>query len=425
LETATPRATGAAPARKGEAFLLEPRADGGAWTDLLVEYLRTFRAEDPVTLFLVPDAAAPGAAEAARRVLALVAEAGAGPDVQACAGAEELVSRLKDYDRARWVRPGSPPDTAFDTTARLDPAALAPIVRRMAATGEGTDACLELGCLPMPVHFYSPVPDIPDLARRQVWKRKSALAGIDFRPDAQVALLRELGRDHGAECDWPAGPTADPHQFHLNNGSFSFGCAASLHTLLRRFRPRRVIEVGSGQSSRVIAAAARRNAAEGSPVDYTVIDPYPGEPMGTLPGLTRLVPARVETTAPEAFEALEAGDLLFIDSSHQVKIGGDVNFLYLDVLPRLRPGVLVHVHDIGLPYEYPEVYFTNPRFRVFWTEAYLLQAFLACNAEFEVLLAMHWIQAERPAEFREAFPLHDPARCPAGSGSFWMRRKPA
>ncbi len=325
----------------------------------------------------------------------------------------------------RVNRPAAAPQAAA-VQPPLDPndPRLPALIRRMAATGQGTDACLAAGALPLPVHFYSPVPDLADLRRRKAWSRRSPLPGVDLREPEQLALLAELGKACGEECDWPLAPTADPHQFHQNNNSFSYGCAAVLHSVIRTRRPRRVIEVGSGFSSRVIAAALRMNAAQGAPARYTVIDPEPSPATAALPGITRLVQERVELTGPERFETLGPDDLLFIDSSHMVKLGSDVNFLFLDVLPRLGPGVLVHVHDICLPFEYPEVYFTNPAFRVFWTEAYLLQAFLAFNSRFEVLLGMAWLMSDHLDAFRRAFPRWDPERSPVMSGSFWIRRKP-
>jgi Methyltransferase domain len=304
---------------------------------------------------------------------------------------------------------------------------LAPIVTRMARTGAGTDSCLRRGSLPMPVHYYSPVPDLNDLERRKVWYRRSPLSGIDFRSDQQKALLRQLGLEYGQECDWPLEPTSDPYQFHLQNQNFSYGCAASTHCIIRHFKPRRVIEIGSGNSSLVIAAAVNRNAREsdGQATDYTIVDPYPRLTSETgLPGLSRLHKQPVEQLEVDFFRQLGENDLLFIDSGHTVRIGGDVNFLILDVLPCLAPGVIVHVHDIGLPSEYPKVYATNPRFRMFWTEAYLLQAFLCFNTEFEVLLAMSSLMQDYAAQFRAAFPLYDPAKYPMISGSFWLRRKP-
>ncbi len=157
---------------------------------------------------------------------------------------------------------------------------------------------------------------------------------------------------------------------------------------------------------------------------YAIIDPYPAPLVKSgLPGLTKIIPERVELVDIALFNNLGEGDILFIDSGHTVRTGGDVNFLFLDVLPRLAPGVIVHVHDINLPYEYPEVYFTNPSFRMFWTEAYLLQAFLAFNSEFEVLLALNYLMTDKKDEFCQAFPYYDPSLHKAISGSFWMRRK--
>lgn len=298
------------------------------------------------------------------------------------------------------------------------------VVRYLAVTGDMTDACLAAGALPLPVHFYSPVPDIPDLDRRGVWERRSRLEGIDFRPEPQLALLGELGRRFGAECDWPLADTGDPHRFFQNNGAFSFGCAAMLHGMLRLNRPRRVIEVGSGNSSRVISAALSRNGRDGHRAEYTIVDPYPAPATRTLPALTELVADRVELLPPGRFDRLQAGDLLFVDSSHTVKIGGDVNALILDVLPRLAPGVVVHFHDISLPFEYSRTYYTNPRFRVFWTESYLLQAFLSCNARYEVLASMALLMADHLDAFRRAFPMWDPVASPNTSGSLWIRSKP-
>lgn len=303
---------------------------------------------------------------------------------------------------------------------------IARAVAYIAQTGEGADACLKRGALPMQVHYYSPVPDIDDLAERDVWNRRSETPGVDMRLDAQLALLAELGRDYGSECDWPSDePGDDPSGFYLNNSSFSFGCAAALHGLIRRSKPKKLVEIGSGYSSRVMNRAVALNAADGNPCDYTIIDPYPGSLVSSgLPSVKRLIEKRVECTPLEPFLELGENDILMIDSGHAVKIGGDVNFLFLEVLPRLAPGVIVHIHDIPMPYEYPKVYSTNPAFRVFWTESYLLQAFLAFNSAFEVLLGMQLLMTDHADAFAAAYPQHDPQKHPAISGSFWIRRKP-
>jgi hypothetical protein len=301
--------------------------------------------------------------------------------------------------------------------------AAAPLIGLIARTGIGTDRCLKFGALPMQVHFYSPIPDLAALEQANVWERRSDMPGVDLRAEEQLVLLARLGAQFGPECDWPAQPDGSADGYHTENNSFSFTCSAALHGMVRQFRPARVIEVGSGNSTRVLAAALQKNAAEGQAAEFTVIDPFPGERVSQgIPGLTRVKACPVEQVGLEIFSQLESGDILFIDSGHTVRVGSDVNFLFLEVLPRLAPGVIIHVHDIPMPFEYAKVYATNPQFRVFWTESYLLQAFLAFNREFEVLLAMAYLHADHPNALTSAFPHYRPDQHRATSGSFWIRR---
>jgi predicted O-methyltransferase YrrM len=295
----------------------------------------------------------------------------------------------------------------------------------IAWSGIGSNKCLEKGkFLPVPVHFHSPIPDIQDLAERKIWDVKNELRGIDFRPDEQVNLLKKLGEKFSAECNFPPNPTDNPTVFFTENGRFSFGCAASLHCMIRHYKPKRIIEVGSGMSSLVIARASAMNKAEDASSIYTIIDPYPGEVVERGLLGDKLIKARVELLDVSLFEELSENDILFIDSSHSVKIGGDVNYLLLDVIPRLAVGVVIHLHDISLPYEYDRFYATNEGFRQFWTEQYLLQGFLCCNDYFEVLLAMQYLQTDFPHEFKKAFhSSYSPEYHLLGTSSFWMRRK--
>lgn len=295
------------------------------------------------------------------------------------------------------------------------------LVAQMASTGERTNECLAKGALPLMVHFYSPVPDIADLQARNVFAKKSALKGIDFREKEQLDLLLELGSKFGHECDWPQAPTKKEEEFHLNNNSFSFGCAAGLHTIIRNYKPRNIFEIGSGYSSRIISKALEMNAQVGHNCHYEIIDPFPNDVIrNKLENVNKINEQRVEMVSPEVFNSLQENDILFIDSGHTVRVGGDVNYLYLEVLPILAKGVIIHIHDINLPYEYPEVYCTNPSFRVFWTEAYLLQAFLAFNTSFEIMLGMNYIQTEHMDVFRKAFPKYQTDF--SSSGSFWIRK---
>lgn len=330
------------------------------------------------------------------------------------------VGRVREVGALLWSRLRARGLSAWRDVPWL---ALAFAVRRMAETGIGTDECLKLGCLPLLVHYHSPVPDIDDLRARRIWDRRSPMTGIDMREERQLELLAELGRAFGQECRWPHEPTHDRYQFFTNNASFSYGCAAATHAMIRKHLPRRVIEIGSGVSSRVISGALRMNAAAtGHSVEYTIIDPYPARDLDGLPGLTAVREQRVELLDVGVFRALGQNDVLFVDSGHTVRIGGDVNFLILDVLPALAPGVIIHFHDIALPFEYAEAYVTNPRFRVFWTEAYLLQAFLCANDAFEILLAMNLLMRDHLPEFRLAWPHYNPVIHHHPSHSFWIRR---
>lgn len=300
------------------------------------------------------------------------------------------------------------------------------LISYMAYSGAGTKACLKYKCLPMPVHYYSPIPDIEDSERRKVWEKKSSLPGIEFDKEKQIALLRDLGGKYGDECLWPLHPTQNPHDFFVDNDGFSYGCAAITYSLIRESKPRKIIEIGSGLSSRVISQALINNAKEGKYEQalYTIIDPYPSKSTKTLPGLSNILVEPVETTSLEIFESLGENDILFIDSSHMSKLGSDVNFLFLEVLPRLKPGVLVHIHDIALPYEYTKHYATMFGFRMFWNEAYLLQAFLCFNQAYEVLLGMNYLMLDHSSEFRDSFVHYQPDIHNLTSHSFWIRRKP-
>jgi len=300
------------------------------------------------------------------------------------------------------------------------------VFRRVATTGKGSSLCLKNGFLPVPVNFHSPIPDIADLEERGVWNKRTELRGVDFREDKQIELLKELAACYSDECRWSVEPTGDPFEFHIENPSFSYGCAASTHSMIRHFKPRLVIEIGSGMSSIVISKALEFNKGmDGKNGRHIVVDPYPSDTIRKgLGDGNDLVESRVELLDPRFFEKLDVDDILFIDSGHCVRIGGDVNYLFLDVIPRLRPGVIIHIHDIGFPNEYPKIYSTNEAFRQFWTEQYLLQSFLCFNRDFEIMLAMSSIMTAHSELFRELFRFYDPRLHRLTSSSFWMRRAP-
>jgi len=272
-----------------------------------------------------------------------------------------------------------------------------------------------------PVHFYQPVPDTRTL-RDSLWSERTGIPGLDFREADQMELVRSFAAAYRSEYEaFPREPDGAPCTYYLNNGGFRSVDAEILHCMIRRFRPKRMIEVGSGLSTCLAARALRMNAegASAATCRFTSVDPYPGTILRDgIPGLTELIPTEIQDVPMQVFQDLERDDILFIDSSHVLKIGSDVQYEYLEILPRLRPGVLVHVHDIFLPAEYPRSWVLG--LKRFWTEQYLLQAFLAFNEVFRVVVAAGYLHLRRPDVLESAFPSYD--RAVERPGSFWMRR---
>ena len=253
--------------------------------------------------------------------------------------------------------------------------------------------------------FYSPIPDLAALPD-STWEQRSELAGIHFDVLAQLTFL-ERYRPYLAELARPA-----------ENPSYPAVDSAVLHAIVRGTRPRRIVELGSGHSTQVAATACLANEREGSPVDYRAYDPFPSVVRAGLAGLTALEPIRAEELSLELFEELAEDDILLVDTTHTVKTGGDVNHIVLDVLPRLRPGVFVHFHDIFLPWEYPRVWAED--YGLYWAEQYLLQAFLSMNDGFEVACALYALSQEQPERLRKLVPAWREGTVP---GAFWIRRR--
>lgn len=277
----------------------------------------------------------------------------------------------------------------------------------------------KMGIHVLPVHYYTPIPDTRELqAKRMLFERDHPMYGVDMREGDQWRLL-EVVKAYEEEYRKAGGDV-----FGLEEERMLFFApfnALTLYAFIRHYKPRRMIEVGSGLSTRISAAAFLANRAEGRPGDLLAVDPHPSEDLKRgFPGLTRTIARRVEDLPPEQFLALEENDLLFIDSSHAVKIFGDVNYLYLTVLPQLKPGVIVHVHDIFFPRDYLPHHFFQTRIKQIWQEQYLLQAFLMFNREFRVMLCSSWLHFKARDRLKDLFSWYHPDRCPS---SFWMRRE--
>lgn len=252
-------------------------------------------------------------------------------------------------------------------------------------------------------HFYEPIPDTRKL-KENLWAKPSEVIGLDMNLSQQYAVLEKVLPRYIDECKFSEKEAPLPYEFHFGNGFFEAVDAEILHCLVRYFKPRRVIEIGSGYSTLISARAAVMNQEiDDSPTELICIEPYPNETIKQgFPGLTKLIQQPLEDIDLSLFLDLDRNDILFIDSSHVVKIGSDVVYEYLEILPRLRPGVLVHIHDIFLPDEYPRQWVLNEH--KFWTEQYLLQAFLAFNSCFEVIWAGSFMGRQEKERLEKEIP---------------------
>ncbi|MGZ4811352.1 MAG: class I SAM-dependent methyltransferase [Terriglobales bacterium] len=270
------------------------------------------------------------------------------------------------------------------------------------------------GVLPLPFHYYYPVFDADELPP-STWTRESLLPGIALQPERQLRLLEELRyADEVRQFPLDGNHKAS---FCYFNGMFGPGDAEVLYSVIRHFKPKRMVEIGSGCSTFLAKAALDRNRALGYQAEHICIEPY-GAPWLEKLGV-KVIRDLVENLDLALFEQLGANDILFIDSSHVVRTGGDVQFEYLEIVPRLQPGVLVHVHDIFLPFEYPMVFSRD--MKLFWTEQYLVQAFLAFNTAFEIVLALRYLDAHHPEALARAAPVYGEYRNHKPA-SLWIRR---
>lgn len=271
-----------------------------------------------------------------------------------------------------------------------------------------------------PSYFYGPVPDTRTL-KDELWKKKSELVGIDINEENQIELLSQFSSKFNVEYEsFPRNKTSIPYQYYVNNSEFESVDGEILYCMIRSFKPNKIFEIGSGNSTYLSAQAILKNQEDnGHECKLIVFDPYPNEVLKSgFPGLSELISTKIQDVPLSKFSELKENDILFIDSSHVLKIGSDVQYEYLEILPRLRKGVIVHSHDIFLPAEYPKEWVLKA-YR-FWTEQYLLHAFLAFNDSFKVLWAGSYMHLKHPDKLETAFNSYK--RDERWPRSFWIRK---
>jgi len=253
-----------------------------------------------------------------------------------------------------------------------------------------------------PGHFYSPVPSADDLARAVAAGAVSATTlGIDMREAEQLAFLERLSLYY-PDVRFPEHNDGST-RFSFNNPSYSWCDATILFCMLRELRPRRIIEIGSGYTSCLILDV--NELYFDWEIDCTFIEPYP-ELLRSLLKPQRVsnkvvIASKLQDIDTTLFETLEAGDILFIDSSHVVKAGSDVLTLFANILPRLKVGTFIHFHDVFDRFEYPSDWLMQGRG---WNEQYFLRTFLQYNSSFQIKLFTPYMIVRYGAWFHDKMP---------------------
>lgn len=271
------------------------------------------------------------------------------------------------------------------------------------------------GILPISDQYYQPLIN-PRKHLRKPLNRVRNLPAINFNDQEQLSLLQEFNYNKELR-EFPLNKAKEKTYFY-NNKSFEAGDSEYLYNIIRHFKPKRLVEIGCGFSTLMARNAIEKNFREDP--DYSCkhicIEPYEIEWLEKLD--VEVIREKVEDVDIEEFKKLEKNDILFIDSSHMIRPQGDVLFEYLEVLPSLDSGVLIHIHDIFSPRDYPAQWVCDDH--RLWNEQYLLEAFLSYNRDFRILGAVNYLFRTYPEEIMDKCPvlkdqvdLRDPA-------SFWM-----
>jgi len=244
------------------------------------------------------------------------------------------------------------------------------------------------------------------------------LPGIDLNIGGQLALLDKF--QYGHELTQFPLEKRDELEYAYNYGPFLSGDAEYLYSMIRHFRPAIFIEIGAGQSTLMARNAILKNASLDSnyTCEHVCIEPYLAKWLEELP--IKVIRQPVELVERTLFESLIKNDILFIDSSHIIRPQGDVLIEYLQILPRLHRGVIVHIHDIFTPRDYLDEWVKKQV--VFWNEQYLLEAFLSCNPQFEIIGALNFLKRHYPAELSAKCPILAEQISHRQPGSLWLRK---
>lgn len=272
-------------------------------------------------------------------------------------------------------------------------------------------------------HYYSLYPNIDDVVgtvdKTEQGVDESEIISIDMNLDVQMGMLKKMQKSYKLIPEWVSidNTTKSKYRYRIGNLSLSYGDAVGLFSMLSILSPNKIIEVGSGWTSAIMLDL--NEFFWGGTKDISFVEPYPQTLKKILKtdDNVELIEESLQKVPLSYFQSLDEGDVLFIDSTHVSKYGSDVNYLFFEILPRLKKGVIIHLHDIFYPFEYPHRWIKSG---MVWNEDYLLRAFLQYNKEFEIVFFQNYLEKAHRDIFIENWPFDDKT---IHGGSFWMRKK--
>ncbi|WP_025116749.1 class I SAM-dependent methyltransferase [Lysinibacillus fusiformis] len=265
-------------------------------------------------------------------------------------------------------------------------------------------------------HYYSPIPNLHEIKANEqnLFSKKKKIPGVKINEEDQLSLftdfLESIKLFHQMIHE------KNGLRYYIKNGFFEFFDAATLYSILKSFKPKRIIEVGSGFSSSVMLDTRDKLNLN---MELTFIEPFPDRLNYLLTEEdkenSKIIVSKVQDVHLDIFKNLDAGDILFIDSSHVSKIGSDVNYLIFEVLPELKEGVIIHFHDIFFPFEYPQEWLYKG---YYWNEAYILRSFLQYNKSFSIIYWNDFIYQKEQDKLKDEYLSIDKTF----GGSIWIKK---
>lgn len=270
-----------------------------------------------------------------------------------------------------------------------------------------------------PGHFYSPYPDLQEMEKRKnnIFNRtKKQIPGIDIQEKQQLDLLNRIA-SHYDNLPYHNNKIQKNYAYYLDHHAFAHTDSTILFCMLNELRPKRVIEIGSGYSSALMLDYKKYIDKN---LEITFIEPYPQLLKRLVSKIHprtsyNLIAEPLWRVDKKIFKKLKSGDILFIDSTHVSKAGSDVNEIFFEILPVINKGVVIHIHDVFYPFEYPIEWIKETRA---WNEDYLLRAFLYNNNEYKIILFNHFLNIHHSKLIHRLLPLtkHN------DGGSLWLKK---